>query len=372
METPLITGATGFLGRDVVHELLGRDAQVQIVCLIRARDEAELQRRRQRVVDGLPAAQADRVTALRGDIELPRLGLDEATYAGLPERLGRVIHIAASTNFDHTLEEARRINVGGTRHALELARALQGAGRSGRLDYVGTAYVAGDRTDTVREDELERGQGFRNTYERSKFEAERLCREAQATLPVALLRPSIIVGDSRTGTTRSYKTIYWPMKMLVRLYGLWPGLLTRALRLPVQPECLLDIVPVDFVAQAVAQLALREDAVGRCYHLAAGPAAPTIEQVVDLCCDVFGVARLRYLDPRGLLGRLGQAAHPLLMKVNPRLWKNVALMAAYTRQNPRFDVRNTTAMGLTAPPVSDYFARLIHVARADNFGAGKA
>ncbi|HOK66054.1 MAG TPA: pyrroline-5-carboxylate reductase dimerization domain-containing protein [Anaerohalosphaeraceae bacterium] len=83
METPLITGATGFLGRDVVHELLGRDAQVQIVCLIRARDEAELQRRRQRVVDGLPAAQADRVTALRGDIELPRLGLDEATARAL-------------------------------------------------------------------------------------------------------------------------------------------------------------------------------------------------------------------------------------------------------------------------------------------------
>ena len=370
MQTPLVTGATGFLGRDVVHALVQANPDLRVVCLIRASDDLVLQRRLLRVVAGLSEGEARRVSALRGDIEQERLGLSEETYRTLPEKIDRVLHIAATTNFDHSLDEARRINVGGTRHAIELAKALKAAGRSGRLDYVGTAYVAGDRRDVCREDELDKGQGFRNTYERSKFEAESLCRQAGGVLPIALYRPAIIVGDSRDGTTRSYKTIYWPMKMLVKLYGLWPSLLTRVLRLPVRPGCRLDIVPVDYVARAVAALWARDEAIGRCYHLAAGPAAPTIEEVVNLSCDHFGVARLGYLDPEGPIGLLGRRLAPLVERANPRLWKNVKLMAAYTRENPRFDVSNATAAGFVAPSVHAYFERLLRFARQDNFGEG--
>ncbi|MCS6913932.1 MAG: SDR family oxidoreductase [Myxococcales bacterium] len=368
MTTALITGATGFLGQEVVRCLLERDRNLQLLCLIRSRDGASLEQRRQKLMRSLPAEAANRVHAIGGDIECPRLGLDDHAYASLLERVDRVVHVAATTRFDHSLPEARRINVGGTMHALELARQLRKAGRLGRLDYVGTAYVAGDRTDLVLEQELDVGQGFRNTYEQSKFEAEKLCRAAQQELPVCILRPSIIVGDSRTGRTTSYKTLYWPMRLLIGFYGLWRPVLPRLVRLPVRPDCVLDVVPVDWVAEAVARLFEDPGAVGRCYHLAAGPDAATIECLVNLACDHFGVARLRYLDPEGPARYLGQAIRPVLEQVAPQLTHNILLMMAYTRRNPRFDVRNARDAGLTPPPVQQYFTRLINFAYSHDFG----
>lgn len=364
----LITGATGFLGRETVAALLERDPDLRLLCLIRAKDEIAFERRLARLRSGLPEGVRAHLSGVRGDIERPRLGLPDAAYGALCEQVERVVHIAATTNFDHSLEKARRINVGGTEQALLLCRALRARGRSGRLDYVGTAYVAGDRQGLVREEDLDAGQRFRNTYEQSKFEAEILCRRAAAELPVAIYRPSIIVGDSRTGTTRSYKTIYWPMKVLVRFYGLSRPLLPRLVRLPVCPDCPLDIVPVDFVADAVARLFGSAAAAGRCYHLAAGPDAQTIETLVNLACDHFGVAHLRYLDPEGPVRHVGQAARPLLSMLAPRLVKNAGLMLAYAKRNPLFDVTEARRAGLRSPLIDEYFPRLINYAYGNDFG----
>ena len=104
---------------------------------------------------------------------------------------------------------------------------------------MGTAYVAGERTGLVREDELAVGQSYRNTYEQTKAEAEALVRSRLGSLPGVILRPSIIVGDSRTGVTSSFKMMYWPLKIYAR--GLWRTV-------PGYPDAVLDIVPVDFVA----------------------------------------------------------------------------------------------------------------------------
>ena len=124
-----------------------------------------------------------------------------------------MIHCAATVRFDHSLDEARRINVEGTRRVLDFAAA---APRLRSLAYVGTAYVAGDRTGLVRENELDAGQSFRNTYEQTKAEAEALVRSRLGSLPGVILRPSIIVGDSRTGVTSSFKMLYWPLKIYAR------------------------------------------------------------------------------------------------------------------------------------------------------------
>ena len=121
------------------------------------------------------------------------------------------------------------------------------------LAYVGTAYVAGERTDLVRESELAVGQSYRNTYEQTKAEAEALVRSRLGSLPGVILRPSIIVGDSRTGVTSSFKMMYWPLKIYAR--RLWRTV-------PGYPDAVLDIVPVDFVAAAVARLAFDEAALG--------------------------------------------------------------------------------------------------------------
>lgn len=368
MHPTLITGATGFLGREVAHQLLAAHPKLSLVALIRARDEPQLAQRRARLVEGLSESESARLAAVRGDIEQPRLGLPEREYQALIERVERVVHVAASVSFDLELEEARRINVGGTEHVLALCHALRERGHVGRLDYVGTAYVAGDRTDVVGEDELEAGQGFRNSYEQSKYEAEQRCRAAAGALPIAIHRPSIIVGDSRTGRTTSYKTIYWPMKLLFRFYGLSRPLLPRLVRLPVRPDCLLDIVPLDFVASAVVSLYGREDAVGRCFHIAAGPDAARIDRLVNLACDHFGVARLGYLDEGGAVSRLSRLARPALLRAWPRLTRNGELILAYTRRNPRFDITRARAFGLEAPSVEAYYLRLLDFAYGTDFG----
>ena len=172
MTTVLVTGATGFLGREIVCGLLSHDRATRLVALIRAPDGAELERRRASIVADLTKLGTSRLTAVRGDMTAPHLGLDPRSWKAMVEQVDRVVHVAATTRFDHPLDEARRQNVGSTREVLQLCRRVQAAGRSGRLDYVSTAYVAGDRRDVVGEDEFAAGQSFRNTYEETK----RVCK----------------------------------------------------------------------------------------------------------------------------------------------------------------------------------------------------
>jgi len=364
----LITGATGFLGREVTRQLLAGDPDLRLVALVRARDAAVLERRLEELRRSVRPTDHGRVVALAADVSQPRLGLGAAAYDRLVAEVDRVIHVAATTRFDLSLADARRQNVGGTEGVLALCRALRARGRTARLDYVSTAYVAGDRRGLVGEDELEAGQGFRNSYEQSKCEAERLCRNAMGELPVVIHRPSIIVGRASTGETTSYTTIYKPMAALVRFYSLWRPLV-RLVRLPVAPDCLLDLVPVDWVAGAVAALWARPDAVGRCFHLAAGPrGALTIREGVRIACEHFGVRPLGFADPTGPLRLAGRALRPVVRPLAPRAVRLIDLYQPYTVENPAFDTTNLRAMGLEPPPAAAYFERLVAFAVATDFG----
>jgi len=368
MPAALITGATGFLGREILRDLLAREPDAHLVTLIRARDDIELAKRHRDLMEPLPRAHQPRVISLRGDIAQPEFGLSPTRYAMLAAHVDRVIHVAATTRFDHALDEARRWNVGGTAHVLALCRAIRARGGSGRLDHVSTAYVAGRRTGLVFEDELDVGQGFRNSYEQSKFEAERLCRDAAGELPIAIYRPSIIVGDATTGATTSQKGLYAPLRLLVPFYLRW-RLLTGLVPLPLRRECPLDVVPVDFVAAAIATLYARPEAAGHCYHLAAGPdGAATIEDVARLACRYFETPRRRFISPRGPVHWFARAARPLLARLSPGLVRQIECYWPYTVANPRFDTSNARAAGLTPPEFAAYFPRLL----AHIFGSGDA
>ena len=191
-QTTVITGATGFLGRELVLHMLAADPAAHLTLLVRGRDEAEAQARGLSLLTGQlqGAALADasvRVAVVRADLEREGLGLTPRAYAELAGRTVGVIHGAASVSFSLPIDEARAINVEGTRRVLDLARQA-----GAHLDYVGTAYVAGERTGLVLETELECGQGFRNTYERSKCEAEALVRSRVGEQSLTIYRPSII------------------------------------------------------------------------------------------------------------------------------------------------------------------------------------
>src|SRR5215211_7844382 len=162
MGAVLLTGATGFVGREILDRILERH---RVYALVRAEnDDAAAER--------LPSH--PRLTAVAGDIERHGCGLDHETTERVAAEVTTVVHCAASVSFDLSLEESRRVNVQGSAHVLDLAERLP---QLERLSYVSTAYVAGEPRRLFQEDELDVGQSFRNSYELSKFESERMVRE---------------------------------------------------------------------------------------------------------------------------------------------------------------------------------------------------
>ncbi len=360
--TTVISGATGFLGRELVLHLLASEPTTHLTLLVRGRDEAEAQARGLTVLTShlRGAALADatrRVEIVRADLEHERLGLDARAYDELAARTQAVVHGAASVSFNLPLAQARAINVDGTRRMLDLARQARA-----HLDYVGTAYVAGERSGLVLESELDRGQAFRNTYEQSKHEAERLVQARFGEQSLTVYRPSIIVGDSRTGRTASFKVLYWPLKMFARGFRVVPG---RA-RTP------MDVVPSDFVVEALAHLRRGPARAGKVYHLCAGPErSATLGELAGLASRFFHVRRPIFLAPQ-----LFVKARPLVDRFTwGRLRRTLIAGRVYTPYlalDLAFDTRELQAglagSGIEVPRVEDYFTNLFRFAIETDWG----
>ncbi len=357
-ELILATGATGFLGAQLVRELLLRQPHARLALLIRDRPGQPGSERANAIV---PAADRPRVQVYSGDVSLPDCGLDGSTYEGLAAQVTRIVHCAATVRFDHSLEEARQINVEGTRRLLDFA---SGALQLRSFAYVGTAYVAGERTGLVLESELAVGQRYRNTYEQTKAEAETLVRARLASLPGVILRPSIVVGDSHTGFTSSFKMMYWPLKIYAR--RLWRTV-------PGYPDAVLDIVPVDFVAASIARLLFDEGALRCTVHLCAGPlGSATIQQIAHRAAEYFQAPEPRYIDPRFFFAALRPLLLAALWGRKRRVLRDGRAYRDYFTMRMQFDTRNAERLlapaGLRPPRVVDYLDRLFHYCVASDWG----
>ncbi len=357
-ELIFVTGATGFLGARLVRELLERQPNATLALLIRPSKTQSSQQRADALV---PEADRHRVEVYSGDVIQPNCGLDRAALERLSAETTRVIHSAATVRFDHTLEEARRVNVEGTRRILDLAA---GARQLRSLAYVGTSYVAGERTGLVLESELAVGQGYRNTYEQTKAEAEALVRSRLGSLPGVILRPSIIVGDSQTGVTSSFKMMYWPLKIYAR--RLWRTV-------PGYPDAVLDIVPVDFVASAVARLAFDAEAMGSVVHLCAGPrGSATIDQVAKRAAQYFNAPEARYVDPKLFFAAVRPLLFMTLWGKKRRVLRDGRAYRDYFTMRMQFDTTEAERLlapaGLTPPHVLDYLDRLFNYCVASEWG----
>ncbi|MGH2865034.1 MAG: SDR family oxidoreductase, partial [Solirubrobacteraceae bacterium] len=353
----LLTGATGFLGMDALARLIERDRD-DVVVLVRASDEQAARARLDgvlaRLYDEPPAAA--RVSVVRGDLLEPGLGLTAADRARLVASVDRIVHCAASISFELPLEQAREVNVRGVERVLELARGIAAGGSLRRLVHVSTAYVSGRHAGEFGEHDLDVGQEFRNTYERSKNEAERLLRGASAELPVAVARPSIVVGHSVSGWTSAFNVLYWPMRAFER------GLLHEV---PAREDSIVDFVPVDYVTDGLLALLEDETAVGT-HNLVAGELALSAGELVALHASLTGREPVRFVAPESA-GSGG-----------PEVPGASALPAGAETFAPYFDVRcrfsDTRAQallgdaGVQKPDPREYLGRLVAYAQASNWG----
>jgi thioester reductase-like protein len=263
---------------EVLARLIERQ-DVEVLALVRARDARHARARLDEVLACLyedPRGHGRQVLAIAGDLAAEDLALTRADRRLLSETTDAVIHCAASISFDQHEEAAMNTNAAGTARVAALAQSMP---RLRRFLHVSTAYVAGRTCGTFGEDDLCAGlasREFRNSYERSKFAAERTLADLGDALPTLTIRPSIIVGDRRSGWTPSFNVIYWPLRAFAR------GLIRD---LPVDPDGIVDIVSVDYVADALVHLLDDEGAsLQRPLHLVAGPRALSNAELIKLAC----------------------------------------------------------------------------------------
>ncbi len=364
----VLTGATGAVGR----EQLGRMARVpgtRVICLVRAASDHDAEARLSQTLgemthQPLSSEETARITALSGDITRPRLGLTAARWEALAEEATRIVHGAANVSWSLPIEEARRINVGGTQEMLHLAEAAASRGNLEAFDYISTVMVAGKRRGLIGEEELDESAGFFSTYEQSKSEAERLVRSKRGNLPVSVFRLSMVVGDSRTGHTSTFNVMYWPLKMLSR--GMfWV--------VPADPDGVVDVVPVDYVADAVEALSADPKQRGKSFHIAAGAEdCSSVGELLDLSAQVMKIRRPKLVNPKVFFALVRPFVDAVTWGKRREVLKKARVYIPYASYAARFDVTQARAglepLGLKPPPVSAYFRTLIEYAIATDWG----
>jgi thioester reductase-like protein len=322
-----------------------------VLALVRAPDDAAADARLDDVLARLwrdPSPYRSRVQAVAGDVTQPGLGIQGPRRTGITEGVGAVLHCAASIAFDLPLEEARAINVEGTREVLGFAREAKALGRLERFVHVSTAYVCGRYGGTFRERQLDAGQAFRNTYEQTKWEAEHIVAAATDLAPV-VARPSIVMGEAASGWTPAFNVLYWPLRAFAR--GLFETV-------PAYIDSHVDVVPVDYVAEALIHL-LESDASG-VVNLVSGRRAPRVHELIDMAVDHFGRPRPQVVEP-GTAGSGSAAADD-----------HGSVYFPYFEMDVVFDDARARALlgaaGVRCPRLHDYFDTLMDYADAARWG----
>lgn len=383
----LITGGTGFLGREILARLLLNRPNVEINLLARASAGKSAEQRVQEILleifgDTQAPKYFERVKIHAGDVKEHNLGLGSELSEKLSREVREIYHSAASTNLDNELEKSREINVGGTYNVLKFAeRCSEHHGQNFRLFHVSTAYVAGAFKGIAKPEDLNISANFRNAYERSKAEAEALVRSVSNKVPSVIFRPSIIVGDSVTGQTSAFNVIYVPAKLLVK------GVLSY---FPACPQATFDVVPVDYVADAIVKIAASQPANGSAFHLSAGVGRETSAwEILDQLFATFNKHRVKGVSllqappwiPPEILSKLESSIGSAVSSVK-HLERFVSRRVNVLRQtlpflpyflgNPQFDNSATVAMSgrddLQSPLFNSYAERIFKYCLDTNWG----
>lgn len=343
MSTHLLTGFPGFIGKRLVAELLAKDPLDRIVALVEPR-----------MVEAATAAAAEipageRIDVVPGDIAVRRLGLSDEDYSALVAEVEVVHHLAAIYDLAVPEAIAQKVNVEGTGNVLDLCRDAE---RLRRLNYVSTAYVAGVRTGVVYEHELSLGQDFKNHYESTKFQAEVWVRELMDEVPTTIIRPGIVVGDSKTGETQKFDGPYYVLRFIAA---------SVERRMPIanigRGVTPFNAVPVDFIVDAMVALGDLPEAEGETLHLC-DPEPLTSHEMVEVLSELYAGRKPAYrLPPRGVSNALRFRAVRDLYGGTP------AESVRYLNHPVHYDTRRATellaATGLRCPRFPEYAPAMV-------------
>jgi thioester reductase-like protein len=343
----LVTGYPGFIGKRLVSRLVEdlRGGQDRLVLLVQPRSAAAARA-------DLAAQGAERADVVEGDVEQMHLGLSGAEFKALARDVTDVWHLAARTFLGAERAEFRRVNVEGTRNVLDLAFAAR---RLRRLNHFSTAYVSGDRVGVILEEELAMGQRFHNPYEETKYQAELLVRRAQAEIPATVYRPSIVVGDSRTGEIDRFEGPYALAILLVA------SPLAVPLPLPGDAVAPLNVVPVDFAVNAALSISANPAGAGRTVHLV-DPSPLSARRVYEMIADRAG----KKLPTVSLPSRVVQGL--LQLPLLERLSRVHRPAIEYVNHLAIYNCRNLLELldgtGIRCPPIASYLDRLTEFVQA--------
>jgi NAD(P)-dependent dehydrogenase (short-subunit alcohol dehydrogenase family) len=350
-----VTGATGFIGRNLVELLLEREGTVYALVREGSKGRLEELRRRWGVGD-------ERVVGVVGDVSEPRLGISGADLEQLAGEVDHLFHLAAVYDMTADAESQRVANVEGTRHMVELATAIE----AGTVHMVSSIAAAGLYHGTWREDMFEEAENLDvHPYFRTKHDSEGVIRY-ECERPWRVYRPGIVVGSSESGEMDKVDGPYYFFKLIRRIRNTVPQWMPM---LGVEGRE-INIVPVDFVVRAMDHIAHADGLDGRAFHLT-DPQPPTAGEVIDVFAGAAHAPQSSVRVPAGALdlaeplARLGVSTVPLAETVVDRILGDFGIPRAvltYVNYPTHFDSRQAQAAlagtDIRVPPLEAYADKL--------------
>jgi len=341
-ETVVLTGLPNLLARRIAARVLDSKG-TKLIAIVRTK----FREAARAFVDGLPAEARARVTLLDGDAAAMDLGLSGAEFKQVAAEVDIIHHAAQVTYLAVDEKFAEAVNVRVTREALELARA---ASHLRAFVHHSTAYVSGDRRGRVLEGELDVGQKPRNIVEGTKIRAEKIVRAASRELPVIVIRPTLIVGDSKTGEVDRLDGPY----LLVLLMLTAPP--DFAIPLPTEGEARLDMVPVDWVAAASVAIGRDPRAIGQTFHLV-DPKPLSVREVFEILARAAGRRTPRGHIPANVTRAILRTPGLDRLARSPRAFLDqLATSVQYSSRNTDAILAGT---GLEAPAFESYAETMV-------------
>ncbi len=339
----LLTGFPNFRAKKMLEHLVATEEKTLVYAVVRGKFESEAKA----VLSALPKSQRERVVFISGDAAAMDLGLSGKEYREIAAALDSIHHMAQVTYPGAPAEMAEHVNIGAMREIIEIGRMAESLSC---IVVHSSASVSGNRTGLVLESELNAGQTFRTPVEETLARAERLARSSMKDLPIVVLRPTQIVGDSASGEVDRFDGPYLLILLIVSSPQDLP------VPLPTRGDAPMNLVPIDYVVKVAHRIACQPAARGRTFHIA--DVRPlTVRRVFELVANSGGKRLPGGFIPSRVTKALLSAPGVNLLAKSPRAFLDLLTTPV------RYDTRNTDELlagsGIVCPPFEDYVDALV-------------